>query len=223
MKWLIWTLSFACLAGPLENARNKQDLAALERMAKDKGAVAAAKTGDAAAQQEAALAYSYAAEVAQELRDKAKAKSLAEAGIPFGERAVALKGDGAEAHRLLGTLCGQVIPANVLAGLKYGKRAQQELDRAVELEPRNAKVLLSRGVGYYYLPAAFGGGFDKALELFQKAAGLDPKSDEAFLWAGLALRKLNRNPEARAAFSKSLQLNPARVWTKSQLEKTPPN
>ena len=64
---------------------------------------------------------------------------------------------------------------------------------------------------------------DKALDLFQKAAALDPKSDEAFLWSGLALRKLNRNADARAAFTKSLQLNPARVWTKSQLEKTPPN
>lgn len=223
MKWLLWTLSVVCLAGPMETARDRQDLATLERMSKEKGAIASSKTGDSAAQLEAALAYSYAAEVAQEMRDKMKAKSLAEAGIPFAERAIALKGDSAEPHRLLGTLCGQIIPANVLAGLKYGKRAQQELDRAVELEPKNAKVLLSRGVGYYYLPAAFGGGSDKALDHFQKAVELDPKSDEALLWSGLALRKMNRNREARAAFSKALQLNPARFWTKSQLEKTPPD
>ena len=39
--------------------------------------------------------------------------------------------------------------------------------------------------------------------------------------AGITLRKLNRNAEARAAFTKSLQLNPERIWTKQQLEKTP--
>jgi hypothetical protein len=42
------------------------------------------------------------------------------------------------------------------------------------------------------------------------------------LWMGITLRKMNRNGEARTAFTKSLQLNPARVWTKQQLEKTPP-
>jgi hypothetical protein len=38
---------------------------------------------------------------------------------------------------------------------------------------------------------------------------------------GLTLRKLNRNAEARTALSRSLQLNPDRIWTKQQLEKTP--
>jgi hypothetical protein len=35
------------------------------------------------------------------------------------------------------------------------------------------------------------------------------------------MRKAKRNAEARKAFSKSLELNPNRVWTKQQLEKTP--
>ena len=61
-----------------------------------------------------------------------------------------------------------------------------------------------------------------ALKDFQKAIQLDPKLAEAQLWMGLTLRKLNRNTEARSAFSKSLQLNPDRIWTKQQLEKTPP-
>ena len=37
------------------------------------------------------------------------------------------------------------------------------------------------------------------------------------------MRKANRNSEARKAFSKSLELNPKRVWTQQQIEKTPPN
>ena len=58
-------------------------------------------------------------------------------------------------------------------------------------------------------------------EEHREAAELDPQSSEAHLWLGLALRKANRNAEARREFQKSLDLNPARVWTRQQLEKTP--
>jgi Flp pilus assembly protein TadD len=78
-------------------------------------------------------------------------------------------------------------------------------------------------VGNYYVPSGLGGGLDLAIRDFQKAIELNPKSDEAYLWLGLAMRKSNRNAEARKAFSKSLELNPNRVWTKQQLEKTPAN
>ena len=67
---------------------------------------------------------------------------------------------------------------------------------------------VSRGVGNYYLPAAFGGGPEVALKDFQKAIQLDPKLAEAHLWMGIALRKLNRNGEARAAFSKVSSTEP---------------
>jgi len=58
--------------------------------------------------------------------------------------------------------------------------------------------------------------------LHSHADGLgDPKLTEAHLWLGLALRKSNKNPEARKEFQKVVELNPARVWTKQQPEKTP--
>ena len=81
--------------------------------------------------------------------------------------------------------------------------------------------LRSRGVGYYYLPPQFGGGNDLAIKDFQKALELDPQSADAHMWLGLALRKANRNAEARKEFQRALELNPARVWAKQQLEKTP--
>ena len=66
-----------------------------------------------------------------------------------------------------------------------------------------------------------GGGSKQAIADFQKAIELDPKNAEAYLWLALSLRKENRNAEARQAFAKSLELNPNRIWTKQQLEKTP--
>jgi tetratricopeptide (TPR) repeat protein len=207
-------------AADLEKARDTQDRAALDRVVKELAAAAEKQPNDAAAQYRLAQAGSYAAEVAIEQRDKNGARGAAEAGIRAAEKAVSLKPDSAEYHRLLGTLCGQAV-RDVISGMKYGKCALDEVNKAIQLDPKGAQNYLSRGVGYYYLPPAFGGGLDKAIADFQKAIELDPKLAEAHLWLGVALRKANRNQEARKAFERSHQLNPNRVWAKQQLDKTP--
>jgi len=205
----------------LEKARDAQDRPALDRLATQLSSAAQGKANDASAQYKFALAESYVAEVAIELRDKNAAHSAAEAGIDAAKKAVALKGDSAEYHRLLGTLCGQAISANVLQGMKYGHCAQDEVNKAVQLDPKAAENYLARGVGNYYLPQGLGGGLDLAIKDFQKAIELDPQSSEAQLWLGLALRKQNKNADARKAFQKAIELNPSRAWAKQQLEKTP--
>ena len=215
-------LFFAATGGSdLEKARDAQDRPSLERMAAQAATVAQGKSNDASAQYRLALAESYVAEVAIEVHDKNAAHSAAEAGIDAAKKAVALKGDSSEYHRLLGTLCGQAISANVLQGMKYGHCAQDEVNKAVQIDPKASVNYLARGVGNYYLPQGLGGGIDLAVKDFQKAIELDSQSAEPQLWLGLALRKQNKNPEARKAFQKAIELNPARVWAKQQLDKTP--
>jgi tetratricopeptide (TPR) repeat protein len=223
MIWLGLLLESALLAAPsdLEKARDLEDRPALERMSAELSAAALKATDNADAQYRAALGSSYLAEVLLELRDKAAAEHAARAGIPAAERAVALKPDSSEYHRILGTLCGQVVPANVLLGMSYGKRAQDEIQKAVTLDAKSAKAYLARGIGNYYLPPMFGGGPELAIRDIQRTIELDKQSAEAYLWLGLALRKLHRNEEAREAFTKSLALNPNRVFTRQQLDKTP--
>src|SRR4029077_12993105 len=216
-------LSAALAAAPanLERLRDLEDRPALERLVAELSAAAEKASGDADAQYRLALAASYLAEISLELRDKAAAERAAKAGIPAAERAVALKPENAEYHRLLGTLCGQVIPANVLLGISYGKRAEEAIDKAIALDPKSSQAYLARGIGNYYKPPMFGGGPELAIRDIRRAIELDPKSAEAYLWLGLALRKIHHNAEAREAFTKSLELNPNRVWTKQQLDKTP--
>ena len=219
MFLLLWAGGAA--AGDLEKARDAQDRAALERSASQLAAAAQAQSNDAAAQYKLAVAESYLAEVAIEVRDKNQAHSAAEAGIKAAERATAIKPASAEYHRIYGTLCGQAVSANVLQGMKYGRCAQDEVNKAVQLDPKSAMNYVSRGVGNYYLPQGLGGGIDLAIKDFQKAIEIDPNLAEAHVWLGLALRKQNRNPEARREFQKAVELNPSSVWSKQQLEKTP--
>lgn len=209
------------LPADLKKARDAQDRAALDQLAAAASSAAQARAGDAPTLYKAALAELVRAEVFMELRDKNAARAAAENGIRHAEKAVAAKPDSGEYHRVLGALCGQVIPANPLLGLRYGRCALDEVSKAVELAPKSALPYLSRGVGNYYLPPSFGGGTDLALKDIEKAIQIDAADADAWLWRGIVLRKMNRNAEARQALQKSLQLNPARVWAKQQLEKTP--
>ena len=202
-------------------ARDTQDRAALDAIAAEASKSAAGKPKSAEAQYQGALAHSLRSEVAMEARDKRVAGEAAEAGIDLAKKALALDGGNSEYHRILGTLCGQVIPANVLMGLKYGQCALDEVTKAIELNPKSSNAYLSRGVGNYYLPESFGGGAAKSVEDFKKAISLDASNAAAHMWMGIALRKLNRNAEARRALETAVKLNPRRVWAKQQLEKTP--
>jgi Flp pilus assembly protein TadD len=212
---------FAAAPAALETARDQQDRAALQKLVDESFAAAQQAPKDADAQYRAALASSYLAEVAMELRDKKLAEQAAVRGVKAADQAIALKPDVAEYQRVLGTLCGQVVPANLITGLSYGKRAKDAIDKAVQMDPKSPAAYMARGVGNYYLPPALGGGIDLAVADFRKALVLDAKDADAWLWLGIALRKQNKNGEARSAFTKSVELNPKRIWAKEQLDKTP--
>lgn len=211
----------AAATADLQAARDQQNVATLEKLADARTQTANSKPKEAGVQYEAALAWSYLSEVKLELRDKPGARTAAERGIPLAQRAVAADTNKAEFHRLLGTLCGQIIPADPMAALKHGKCAKQEIEVALKQDPNSAMNWLSSGVGKFYLPKMFGGGVDLAMQDFKKAASLDPKLAEAWLWIGLGHRKLNQNKEAQQALAKAKSLAPKRLWIQTQLEKTP--
>ena len=214
-------LAATVMAPPtLQQARDRQDRATLEHMVAANAAIARSKPNDPVAQYQLALAHSYLAEVAIEVHDKARAFDAAEAGIEAAERAVDLKPNSSEYNRVLGTLCGQAVSSAGLAGLRHGHCALESVDKAVQLDPKSSDAHLSHGVGMYYLPAAFGGGLDLAIQDFRKAIALNPNSADAWLWLGIALRKSNHPAEARKAIEQSLALNPNRLWAKQQLDKT---
>jgi len=220
--FLLLLLAAAPPADPgLLKARDSQNRPQLEQIATQLSSAADRQPGDARVQYQAALAHSTLAEVATELRDKGQARSASEAGMKTAERAVALKPAEAEYHRILGTLCGQEAAAvGGLGALRYGC-ALDEVNKAMELDPREPMNYLSRGIGNFYLPAALGGGVELAIKDFEKTIALDAASADAHLWLGISLRKLNRNGEARKEFERAAKLNPARVWARQQLEKTP--
>src|SRR5579863_7048042 len=187
--------SVVMAADDLDKLRDRQDRTGLETHATALQATAEKTPNDPNGWYRAAIAYAYVAEVAMETRDKNGAERAAVMGAGDAEKAIALNGKTADYYRVLGTLCGQVIPANPIAGiLSYGKRAKESLDKAIVLDPKSARAYVAHGVGYYYLPANFGGGAENAIKDFQRAIALDPKSADAYLWLGIALKKQQKTP-----------------------------
>ena len=219
----ILIVPFLCAAADeLTAMRDHQDRKGLEARAAAMQAAAEKRPGDADGWYRGAIAWSFAAEVAMEMGDKGGSKRSAEAGVALAEKAIGINGKNAEFYRILGTLCGQIVPANPMAGiLIYGKRAREALDKAVQMDPKSSNAFLAHGVGYYYLPANFGGGPENAVKDFQRAIALNPQSADAYLWMGIALRRQNLNAKAHEALTKALALDPDRIWTKQQLAKTP--
>jgi tetratricopeptide (TPR) repeat protein len=212
-----------CFGGEdLARLRDKQDRPALEKSAAALQADAEKNQGDANRWYQAAIAYSYLAEVTYETRDKGASERAAEAGVKDADKAISLNGKNADYYRVLGTLCGQTIPASgIIGALAYGKRAKEALDKALEMDPKSSRAHVAHGVGFYYLPASFGGGPENAMKDYKEAIALDPKNAEAYLWLGIAEAKEHHNPQAREALTKSVQLDPDRIWTKQQLDKIP--
>src|SRR3954449_3531748 len=91
--------SGASVPSPLQRGRNQQNRAALDQMISQ--LQQQVKTTDTPANQyQLALAYSYAAEIAMEQRDKRKAEDYAEAGVEAARKALNRTPNSAEYHRL---------------------------------------------------------------------------------------------------------------------------
>lgn len=146
--------------------------------------------------------------------DKALFKQVAEDGVAAAEKAVALNPRSSEAHWLLGDLLSQLIPHVYGGGMRYGQRATKALDRAIELDPRNANAYVSRAISYYYTPESFAGSKTKAFDMLQKAVESDPAADTPHIWLALFHLDSGKTDEAVKEIELALKANSDRSFAK---------
>jgi tetratricopeptide (TPR) repeat protein len=158
--------------------------------------------------------------------DKNIDQVLREAESAF--RTSAAKQPIAESYALLSSVIGQQIGSNPIKGMTLGPRSNDAMDKAIELAPRNPRVWLVRGISAMFTPGMFGGGNDRAEEYLRRAIsffdGDQPQTPapswgraEAWGWLGQVLAREERFDDARAAYLKSLEIEPANGWVREQL------
>jgi tetratricopeptide (TPR) repeat protein len=153
-------------------------------------------------------------EAGHDQQDERIVKRAAQDGVSAAEKAIALNSNSSESHRLLSSLLGELIPLAFAGGMRYGKRASEEADKAIKLDPANPSAYITRALNYFFTPAMFGGNRDKAIEMLKKASELDPKSDTAHIWLAQVYLAAERREEALNEINAAGRLNPNRAMQK---------
>lgn len=154
----------------------------------------------------------YLVQAKERQHDKRGAQRAIDSGLDDARRAIALDDRSAEAHALLGDLYGRKIGySGMLGGMRYGPKAEAEVNRALQLDSTNVQAYFVLGQRALYAPKMFGGDVGKAVETFHKATTLDPRSDEAFVWLAMAYAKKGDAAAERAALDEALRINARNV------------
>ncbi|HZP22880.1 MAG TPA: tetratricopeptide repeat protein [Terriglobales bacterium] len=133
--------------------------------------------------------------------------------VKYGERAVSLAPNNAEYHLWLGREYGRKAgDSKAFSAASNAKKAKNEFERAVQLDPSNVAARLDLAEYYTEAPGIMGGGVDKARDQAAELAQYD--AGNAHLVLARVADKQKQYPEAEAQYRAAIQQakNPADMW-----------
>ena len=110
-------------------------------------------------------------------------------------------------HAWKGHAMGSLAQGNPANMMKYGMGAMQEYETSLRLDPENADGHFGRGMVRLMAPPGFGGDLDGAVADFEAAVAKRP-FPEGYFRLGTAYEKQGNVEKARAAYKKTLELQP---------------
>ncbi|HEX3543317.1 MAG TPA: tetratricopeptide repeat protein [Candidatus Acidoferrum sp.] len=126
-----------------------------------------------------------------------------DAAVASAERAVAVAPGNSSYHELLGRSLGEkASKSSWFSALSLARKAQQEFETAVRLNPRNYGAFQALIEFDCAAPGIAGGGEDKALAKIEQLAAMDDA--EGHYAAGNCRRQKKDYPAAEAEFDKAL-------------------
>jgi len=135
-----------------------------------------------------------------------------------------LNPNSSEPHIILSATYGSKIKVSPWKGVFLGRRAEDEIRKALEMEPTNPRAWLHRGIAESFTPGLFGGGkkvamksLKNSLELYNKEKNLSSEhlqwgEDEAHIWIGVIYKDWGQMKESKASYDAALELNPKNRW-----------
>lgn len=137
--------------------------------------------------------------------------------------------DNAEAKALMCSLYGIKISHNWESAQEVGPKANSLIEAALEMDPRNPRVLLQAGVSKYNTPEFYGGDKEKAIKFFTLAIenfkNNNDESDvkpswgelDAYAWLGKAYTDNGEYDKAVDILESALTIDPNYGWIKYDL------
>lgn len=192
-----------------------------------------AKSADALERYTYAFVQFRAQQLAIAAKREGPSKAAGEACVAAAEAAVKADPKSADAHALQSACYGYLANLGGMAAIRNGSRSGKSMEAALALQPRNPRVMLVDGFGYYFRPKFVGGDTGKGCARFREAAaafdagagagarggaaGIDWGAAEAHLWVGRCARDAGDAAAARKAFERALAIAPDFVAAKRAL------
>jgi tetratricopeptide (TPR) repeat protein len=133
--------------------------------------------------------------------------------VKWGERAIAAWPQDASYHLWLARAYGRkAADSSPLAAAGFARKAKNEFERAVQLDPANVQARSDLSKYYTEAPAIMGGGLDKAREQAVQVSKYN--SAEAHLILAQVAAKEKRYDEAESQFRDAIKeaRNPTNYW-----------
>ena len=133
--------------------------------------------------------------------------------VRYGERAVSLRPDDAYYHLWLAREYGEkAANSNPLTAATLARKAKNEFERAVQLDPSNVEARLDLAQYYTEAPAIMGGGLDKARDQAVEVAKENSAKSHLIL-ARIAMKE-KQFPAAENQLRQAIREanNPAEYW-----------
>jgi tetratricopeptide (TPR) repeat protein len=133
--------------------------------------------------------------------------------VRYGERAVALEPNNANYHLWLGREYGRkAASSNPFAAAGLARKAKNEFERAVQLDPANVPARVDLAQYYTEAPAIMGGGLDKAREQAAQTEKYDRGVTHLILARVAEKEKHYDQAEQEFQFAIKDARNPADMW-----------
>jgi tetratricopeptide (TPR) repeat protein len=137
-----------------------------------------------------------------------------DAAIKNAEQAVGLRADDSDFHLWLGRAYGQKAAeiGNPLSAANYARKAKNEFERAVQLDPHNVSARSDLSEYYVEAPTFMGGGIDKARS---QASQVEPLDAGTANWIrAIAAQKEKNYSDAETKYRLAIAKakNPAGQW-----------
>ena len=138
---------------------------------------------------------------------KAKRVAIAEEGIPYADKSIALKSDFSESHRVKGALISNRI-SGMFSGMKNGSLAEEEIDMALQIDENNPMARIENARMYINKPGILGGDINKGIEIIKNVIKDNPELEKGYTNLGIAYQENGEVENAINAFKRLLEINP---------------
>jgi tetratricopeptide (TPR) repeat protein len=155
-----------------------------------------------------------------------KAMLFCTKGESLISQVIAQAPQNASSYAYKGAFLGFRIGMSKFKAVVLGPESEGNINKAYELDPQNAQVLIDKGNLFYYKPSFFGGDKIQALKFYIKAISiLEKNKDYYHNWIylntltniALAYEKTNQDILSKTMFERILRLEPNFKWVKNEL------